>query len=133
MPPWGERKAGREIKAQGQVSPDPEGSRSPERGSLWGCVGGVGSDQPGAQRRKQGLSCAGHSQSQMGPCLLGVLGCPFVTEAHSRAPCDTGAMLCPEATVTSGGVFGARRPKVPLPKSTSLRKQQLPENLCRRA
>lgn len=34
----------------------------------------------------------------------GVLGCPFVTEAL----CDTGAVLCPEATVTSG-VFEAQR------------------------
>lgn len=34
--------------------------------------------------------------------------CPFVTEAYSRALCDTGALLCPEATVTSGGVFGHR-------------------------
>lgn len=44
----------------------------------------------------------------------GVLGCPFVTEAL----CDTGAVLCPEATVTSG-VFEAQRPGATAQESLS--------------
>lgn len=62
----------------------------------------------GWDQTSQGLTGEGLSCAQPAPGGSVVLGCPFVTETRSRALCDTGALLCPKATVTSGRFLGHR-------------------------
>lgn len=58
----------------------------------------------GSEGRRGAVLC----WTQPAPGGSVVLGCPFVTETRSRALCDTGALLCPKATVTSGRFLGHR-------------------------